>query len=171
VVRSRVRLAIAVVAVLAALLVSHKLGRAVPTNNYRPELPPDALVTGCFPLPGGAELDLPHQIRRDGDVDTSSGSRRQLLGQFDLVDPDEAERRILAAFEEVGFRALRPADPDGPVILRRLDATEVRVTVTELPETDAGTLVRGEFILDLPVVAAGDAEVCRDPKSTKRWAS
>ena len=62
-------------------------------------------------------------------MDTSSGSRRQLLGQYDLVDRDEAERRILAAFEEVGFRELRPADPDGPVVLRRLDATEVRVTV------------------------------------------
>jgi hypothetical protein len=171
VVRSRVRPALVAVGVLAVLVSSHELGRAEPTNNYRPDLPPDALATGCFPLPGGAELDLAYQIRRDGDVLTSSGSRRRLLGQYDLVDRDEAERRILAAFVEVGFREVRSAAPDAPVLLRGPDATDVRVTVTELPDTDAGTLVRGEFLLDLPVVAAGDAEVCQDPKSTKRWAS
>ena len=83
-----------ILGVLAALLVSHKLGRAVPTNNYRPVLPADALATGCFPLPGGADLDLAYQIRSDQDVRTSHGSRRQLRGQYDLVDRDEAERRI-----------------------------------------------------------------------------
>jgi hypothetical protein len=170
-VRSRVRPAIVVVGVLAVLLSSHELGRAVPTNNYRPDLPPDALATGCFPLPGGAELDLAYQVRRDGDVSAQSGNRRQLLGQYDMVDRDEAERRILAAFREVGFREVRSAAPGGPVLLRGPDATEVRVTVTELPDTDAGTLVRGEFLLDLPAVVAGDDEVCQDPRSTKRWES
>ena len=168
----RVRIVVVVVAVLTVLLLSHRLGRAVPTNNYRPDLPADALVTGCFPLPGGADLDdLAYQVRQDGDVAVASGIRRQLRGQYDLVDRDEAERRIVAAFEKVGFREQRRADPDGPVVLRRSDATEVSVTVVEIPGTDAGTIVRGDFVLDLPVSAAGSAAVCQDPKSTKRWPS
>lgn len=162
---------VVVLGVLVALLVSHKLGRAVPTNNYRPELPPDALATGCYPLPGGADLDLAYQIRRDQDVRTSHGTRRQLRGQYDLVDRDEAERRILAAFTKAGFRELERADPQAPAVLRKPGESEVRVTVTELPDTDAGTLVRGDFLLDLPVVPATDAEVCQDASSTKRWAS
>lgn len=170
VVRRRVRPAFVVAGTLTVLLLSHELGRAVPTDNYRPELPPDALATGCFPLPGGAELDLPYQVRRDGDVDTSGGSRRQLLGQYDLVGRDEAERRILAAFEQVGFSERRAAFDDA-VVLRGPDSTEIRVTVTALPDTDAQTIVRGEFLLDLPVTAGGPAEACQDPKSTKRWAS
>lgn len=170
--RSRVVAAVVVVGVLGLLLLSHTFGRAVPTNNYRPDLPPDALSTGCYPLPGGAELDdLAYQVRQDGDVDTPSGSRRQLRGQYDLVDRDEAERLILAAFEDVGFRQLRRADPDGPVLLRGPDATEVTVAVTEIPGTGASTIVRGDFVLDLPVTAAGTGEVCQDPKSTKRWTS
>lgn len=159
------------VAVVALLLLSHRFGRAEPTNNYRPLLPPDALATGCFPLPDGARLDLPHQIRRDGDVATPDGERRELRGQYDLVDRDEALARIVGAFTAVGFtEGPREDDGDGvAVVLTKGDQT-VRARVAALPDTSADTLVRGEFVLDLPVVAAAkDDPVCSDPKSTKRW--
>ena len=162
---------VAAVAVLVILLFSHDFGRAVPTNNYRPLLPPDALATGCFPLPGDARLDLPHQIRRDGDVATAGGERRELLGQYDLVDRDEAMTRIVDAFTAVGFAAGPRTDDDGALRVALTKGTEtVRATVVALPDTSAATLVRGEFTLDLPVVAAAkDDPVCSDPKSTKRW--
>ncbi|HYG92231.1 MAG TPA: hypothetical protein VD859_01480, partial [Nocardioides sp.] len=50
--RLAARVAVAVV-VLAVLLLSHRIGRAEPTGDYRPELPPDALTNGCYPLPSG----------------------------------------------------------------------------------------------------------------------
>lgn len=155
--------------VVALLLLSHSFGRAVPTNNYRPLLPAAALSTGCYPLPGGAELTLSHQIRGDGDVETETGQRRTLKGQYNLVDRDEAERLVVEAFTGVGFTV----DPDSPghwVRLTNPDLGTVAVLVTELPGTSEETLVRGEFVLDLPVTAAAkDDPVCSDPKSTKRW--
>lgn len=159
------------VVVLVLLLLSHQFGRAVPTNNYRPLLPADALETGCFPLPDGARLDLPHQIRRDGDHATPTGERRELFGQYDLVDRDEALRRIVAAFTAVGFvEGPREDDGDGVAVVLTKGSQTVRARVAELPDTSVDTLVRGEFTLDLPVVAAAkDDPVCSDPKSTKRW--
>lgn len=167
----RVAGGVAVVVVLVLLLLSHQFGRAVPTNNYRPLLPADALETGCFPLPGGARLDLPHQVRRDGDVTTTSGARRELLGQYDLVDRDEAVSRIVAAFTAVGFtQGAQEDDGDAVTTVLTKGAVTVRARVAELPDTSVDTLVRGEFTLDLPVVAAAkDDPVCSDPKSTKRW--
>ncbi|WP_377325056.1 hypothetical protein ACFJIY_08920 [Pimelobacter simplex] len=162
---------VATVVVLVLLLLSHEFGRAEPTNNYRPLLPPDALATGCFPLPDGAQLDLPHQIRRDGDHATPDGERRELRGQYDLVDRDEALARIVGAFTAVGFtEGPREDDGDGVAVVLTKGDQRVRALVTELPDTSADTLVRGEFVLDLPVVAAAqDDPVCSDPKSTKRW--
>lgn len=167
----RVGVAVGVVAVLVLLLLSHSFGRAVPTNNYRPLLPPDALATGCFPLPGGADLEFAHQIRRDGDVETPTGARRQLDGQFDLVGRDEAVEAIVAAFVEVGFSEVSREDDGDSLVVELRDGDEtVGVRAAEFSGIDADTLVRGEFTLDLPVVAAAlDDPVCDDPKSTKRW--
>ena len=162
---------LAVVAAVVVLLLSHGFGRATPTGNYRPLLPPDALATGCYPLPDGAVLDVPHQIRRDGNVATAAGPRRLLVGQFDLIGRDAALDRMVEAFARVGFAAAAPQD-DGDRRAIRLTKGGVTVTVTAAPypNTGPGTLVRGEFTMDLPVItAAKDDPVCSDPKSTKRW--
>ncbi|MDN5746816.1 MAG: hypothetical protein L0H31_17120, partial [Nocardioidaceae bacterium] len=105
----RTAVAVGVVAVLVVLLLSHTFGRAEPTNNYRPLLPTAALETGCFPLPGGAHLDLAHQIRWDGDREVDGERRRVLKGQYDLVDREEAQRRLIEAFTWVGFTRARLA--------------------------------------------------------------
>lgn len=153
---------------LAVLLLSHRFGRAVPTNNYRPLITTDAIATGCYPLPGDARLDLPYQIRRDEDVATATGQRRSLQGQYDLVDRDEAEQRLVSSFEAVGFRPT--GGPGGEITLTK-GAERIGLSVKELPDTSAATLVRGTFVIDLPVVArAKDAPVCGFPSSTKRWA-
>jgi hypothetical protein len=158
--------------ILVLLVISPSRGRATPTNNYRPLLPADALASGCFPLPGGARLDLPHQIRSDQDVLTSRGMRRELRGQYDLVDRDVAERRIVTAFRSAGFEESPRVLEDGAVTLTNPSAGSVTVSVTDLPGSDAGMLVRGSFVLDLPVSRpASTAEVCGEPASTKRWAS
>ncbi len=158
-----------VAAAVAVLLLSPSFGRAEPTGNYRPDLPPDALATGCFPLPGGAELDLAHQVRDDRDVLTLEGHRRRLTLQYDVVDRAEAERRVVAAFAAVGFVAERGDEPDTLALTRGAQA--VHVLVEEIPGTSAETLVRGWILLDLPVTqAVSDAAVCGDPRSTKRWA-
>ncbi|WP_182379065.1 hypothetical protein [Nocardioides sp. WS12] len=173
----RVGVAAGVIAVLVVLLFSHSFGRAVPTNNYRPLLTTDAIESGCYPLPGDAKFDgLAYQVRWDEDVETPEGKRRHLYGQYDLVDSVEAQRLLVAAFTRVGFdeygsqeltkNGIRTVD----VNLAKGDE-EVGITVTSLPGTSAETLVRGEFELDLPVVAkAKDDPVCDSPSSTKRWA-
>lgn len=170
---SRVRAGalIGAVAVLAVLLLSHRFGRAEPTGDYRPELPPDALATGCFPLPGGAELDFAYQVRRDGDVEIDGELRRLLVGQYDEIDEPEALAAIVADFTEAGFVPVKRPAPYDAVLRQPGGADVVRVTVEQLPGIEEDTLVRGTFELDLPVVRARpDApEVCSDPKSTKRW--
>ena len=171
--RARTGALVGIVAVLAVLFMSHRFGRAEPTGDYRPELPPAALATGCFPLPGGVTLDFEHQVRRDGDVEVDGELRRVLLGQYDRIDEDEALAAIVSDFEEAGFVASqRPAPYDA--VLRRPGGDRgdvVRVMVEQLPGIDDDTLVRGTFALDLPVVEPRpDApEVCSDPKATKRW--
>ncbi|KRA30046.1 MULTISPECIES: hypothetical protein [unclassified Nocardioides] len=174
--RRRVGVAVGVVAVLVLLLLSHGFGRAVPTNNYRPLLTTDAIESGCYPLPGDARLDgLAYQVRWDEDVETPEGKRRHLYGQYDLVDRDEAEGLLIQAFMNVGFREVRSSSelPIGVVSGERLlvkGDVAVGITVTELVDTTADDLVRGDFVLDLPVVAkAKDDPVCDFPSSTKRW--
>ncbi|KRB80270.1 hypothetical protein ASE01_01910 [Nocardioides sp. Root190] len=170
---TRVGIAVGVLVVLALLLLSHSFGRAVPTNNYRPLLSPAALDNGCFPLPGDASLDgLAHQVRWDGDVETSSGPRRELRGQYDLVGRDEATERIVAAFVAVGFREVSREDDGDTLVIELADGdARVGLQTADLPGTDQETLVRGTFVLDLPVVAAtSDDPLCSDPKSTKRFA-
>lgn len=170
--RRRGALAVIVV-VLVVLLLSHRFGRAEPTGDYRPLLPPEALSTGCFPLPGGATLDFAYQVRTDGDVEVDGEPRRLLVGQYDEIDEPEALAAIVEDFEEAGFVASRrPAPYDAVLRLPGGDRDDVvRVRVEQLPGVEEDTLVRGTFELDLPVVEAGpDApEVCSDAKATKRW--
>ena len=163
-------IAVGVLIALVVLLLSHTFGRAVPTNNYRPLITTDAIASGCYPLPGGAQLGLSYQVRWDEDIETPAGERRELRGQYNLVDRDEAERRLVESFAEVGFREVPDGAGEGQRVLRR-DGETVGITVTELPDTSAATLVRGEFVLDLPVVElAKDDPICSLPASTKRWA-
>ncbi len=163
----------AIVVVLVVLLLSHRFGRAEPTADYRPALPPDALANGCFPLPGDASLDFAYQVRRDGDVEVDGELRRVLVGQYDEIDDAAALDAIVEDFAEVGYVASdRPAPYDA--VLRRPgggEADVVRVMVEQLPGIEEETVVRGTFELDLPVVAAREdaPEICSDPRSTKRW--
>lgn len=163
---------VGVASVLVVLLLSHSFGRADPTGNYRPARTTDAIASGCFPLPGGARLDgLAYQVRRDKDVRTDAGPRRRLRGQYDLVGRDEAVGRIVAAFAKVGFRE-RARRTHGRTLVVELARRQqsVGVSAADLPDTGEDTLVRGEFVLDLPVVAvAEDDPVCSDPTSTKRY--
>ena len=168
------RVAVAVV-VLAVLLLSHRIGRAEPTGDYRPELPPDALTNGCYPLPSGVVLDLPYQVRSDGDVVVRGEPRRRVLGHYSLVDRDEALARIVASFEDAGFSPEESDEgslvlEDDAEVLGRRGTGIVAVRVEQLPDTSADTLVRGSFELDLPVVErASDGGWCDNPSSTKRW--
>jgi hypothetical protein len=162
-----------VVVVLVVLLLSHRFGRAEPTGAYRPAVPPAALTTGCYPLPGDATLEFAHQVRRDGDVEVGGELRRILVGQYDEIDETGALAAIVTAFEEVGFVASPwPAPYDG--VLQRAGARgvdTVGVLVEQLPGIEDDTIVRGRFVLVLPVVTTppGAPEVCSDSSSTKRW--
>ncbi len=159
--------------ILAVLLLSHRFGRAEPTGSYRPEMAPDALENGCFPLPGGATLDFTYQIRRDGDREIGGEMRRLLVGQYDEIDEPEALDAIVADLVEVGFVETGPTATHDAVLRRTgPDGTDVvRVSVSQLPDIEEDSLVRGTFELELPVAAApADApEVCNDPGSTKRY--
>ena len=46
-VRRRPAVLVVLAALLLTMLLGSALGRAEPTGNYRPELVPDALTTGC----------------------------------------------------------------------------------------------------------------------------
>lgn len=162
-----------IVAVLVVLLLSNRFGRAEPTADYRPSVPPDALATGCFPLPGDVRFGFGYQVRHDGDVEVDGEMRRRLVGQYDEIDEDEVLAAIVDDFTEAGFVASRRPTPPYDAVLRQPGGSRddiVRVTVEPLPGIEEDTLVRGTFELDLPVVAAQrDAEICSDPRATKRW--
>lgn len=159
--------------VIAVLLLSHRIGRADPTGDYRPDVPPDALATGCFPLPGGATLDFGYQVRRDGDVEVDGELRRRLVGQYDEIDEPEALEAIVADFVEAGFTASQRPAPYHAVLRRPgEDGTDVvRAMVEQLPGIEEETIVRGTFELDLPVVElpADPPEVCARQEATKRF--
>lgn len=162
---------VGVLAAVVLVVTSHSFGRAVPTNNYRPPVPTPALASGCYPLPRGAVLDLPHQVRWDGEVTSDGRRRRELRGQYDLVDRERAAAALAAAFTTVGF-VEADREQDGAALRIELAHGQQRVgvVVTDLPRTDADSLVRGEFRLDLPVTdVASDAAMCDDPTVTKRW--
>lgn len=168
--RAAAALGVAVAVVL--LLLSHEFGRAKPTDNYRPAITTDAIKSGCFPLPGNAQLDgLAYQVRSDEDVDPAGHERRVLKGQYDLVDRDEAERLLIKAFTDVGFRRPASGEDDAGAITLTKGSQQVAIVVAELPRTSAETLVRGTFELDLPVTrnARPDDPICHSETSTKRW--
>ncbi len=164
---------VGIVLVLVVLLLSHRFGRAEPTGDYRPDIPLDALTTGCFPLPGDVVFpDFGYQVRLDGDVEVDGELRRRLVGQYDQIDEAEALDLIVGNFVNAGFVASkRPAPYDA--VLRQPGAGRadvVRVMVAQLPGIEDDTLVRGTFELDLPVTEVrSDDPACSDPRSTKRW--
>lgn len=145
------------------VLASSAFGRAEPTGNYRPPLAPDALSNGCYPLVDGIELDLPYQVRRDGDVPTADGVRRHVVLHWDELDVDELEAALDRSLADAGYRRSAPlAWTNGE--------RQVTATVTELPGLPADSIVRGTVVLDLPATPlASDDPVCADPYSTKRF--
>lgn len=142
-----VLMVVAAALAIIAVLISPALGRAEPTSNYRPPLPPDTIELGCYPLPRGLTLDFPYQVRSDGDV----GGRRVLTLHWDELDAPVVRRRLDAALERAGLP-------------RRA------ATVTPFPDLPADAIVRGTVVLRLPVVPlASDDPACSDPATTKRF--
>ena len=143
-----------VVVLLAALLISPHVGRAVPSGNYRPVLPTDAIASGCFPLPPGLTLDFPYQVRSDTDVGRGAARHRRLVVQYDEIDAATASERIRAALVRAGL------SPDA-------------ATVTAYPRIPSDSVVRGRLVLRLPLAhrkrTADLRGSCLDPFSTKRF--
>lgn len=164
------RWAIAALVVLAVVLIalSPSFGRAEPSGEYRPPLPPDALKNGCYPLPDGLQLGFSYQVRTDGDVE----GRRQLVVQYNLIDREEAFEALLSDFEDAGYERTESSNrgPGLGASLRKGDV-EVNAVVSALDPLTDDQLVRGTIELDLPVVARqSDAPICSDVESTKRFA-
>ncbi len=157
--------------VLVVLLLSHRFGRAEPTGVYRPDIPADALESGCFPLPGDVIFDFAYQIRRDGDFEINGEERRIVQGQYDEIDEPEALAAIVADFVEAGFVASDRPGPYDAVLSKPGRGDVVRVVVTQLAGIEQDTIVRGSFVLELPLAEAPPPtrEVCDDPAVTKRW--
>ncbi|MEZ0577271.1 hypothetical protein [Nocardioides sp. MH1] len=129
---------------VAAVLISPALGRAVPSGSYRPDLPPDPLRLGCYPLPSGLVLDFPYQVRTDGNVD----GHRLLTLQWDELDPAEVRARLDAALARAGLP---------------------RRAALVTPYAD-DAIVRGTVVLHLPVARLASSDpACRDPRTTKRF--
>lgn len=164
--RAATGLAVVVVLVLVAL--SPSFGRAEPTGNYRPDLPPDALTNGCYPLPDGLTLDFPYQVRTDGDVTVEGEQRRELTVQYDVVDADDVVESLTSSFREAGFTTV--TDSGDELAFERPDTGTVTATVTPLEDIPDDSIVRGTVVLDLPSVPlSSDDPVCDDPYSTKRF--
>lgn len=141
-----------VVAALAVVLVliSPLLGRADVWGQYRPVLPPAGLTTGCYPLPGGVVPDFDHVLRLDSDVLGSGGLRRRTVLHLDRTSAAEAVEVLRAQLAVAGV------------------ADRVDVRARDFDEAEG--LVRGEMVIDSPVIARqSDDPVCRDPNSTKRF--
>lgn len=149
--RHRVAAVGALVAVVL-LVLSPVFGRAPVSGQYRPILPPDGLTNGCYPLPGGVVPDFAYVLRRDGDTVDAHGAHRRVVLHFDRVDAAEALRTIRAQFAAAGV------------------ADDVDVSARDFDGVPADAVVRGEMVLDLPVVGPrSDDPVCGDPNSTKRF--
>jgi hypothetical protein len=164
--RTATGLAVVVVLVLVAL--SPSFGRAEPTGNYRPDLPPDALTTGCYPLPDGFTLDFPYQVRTDDDVPVDGTLRRELRVQYDVVDAADVVESLTASFLEAGFTAVTVTGEE--LAFERPDTGTVTATVTPLPDIPDDSIVRGTVVFDLPSIpVASDDPICDDPYTTKRF--
>lgn len=149
--RHRVAAVGALVAVVL-LLLSPTFGRADVSGQYRPDLPPDGLANGCYPLPGGVVPDLAYVLRHDGDTVDAQGVRRRVVLHFDLVDAAQAVSTVTAQLDAAGV------------------ADDVTVRARDFPDLPDDAVVRGEMVLDLPSIAVqSDDPVCDDPNSTKRF--
>ncbi len=150
--RSPVRVAAALGAALVVLLVvlSPTFGRADPVGSYRPELPPDALTNGCWPLPGDVRLPFDYQVRTDDVVATPEGERRMLVLHYDEVSGGSAARDVQSAFASAGV-------------------VDVTVTADDFTDTAPDAVVRGQMVLDLPPSEPEGRPECQDPFSTKRF--
>ncbi|MFS3129742.1 hypothetical protein ACLM5J_15180 [Nocardioides sp. Bht2] len=159
--------ALVILAVVLIIAFSNSFGRAEPTGNYRPPLPPVTLDTGCYPLPDGVHFDFSYQTRRDGDVETDRGIRRVLRIQWNLVDVEQARRNVLAAFTDAGFTVV--SDEPRSATVTRADVGEVSWRLSPL-DVSPDTIVQGWVVFDLPAIARqSDAEECGWPSVTKRF--
>lgn len=151
--RSRHRAAIVAAGVAVVLvLLSPLFGRAGVSGQYRPLVPADGLTSGCYPLPGGVVPDFAYVLRRDGDTLDSHGLRRRAVLHYDRIDAAEATATIQAQFARAGV------------------IDQVRVWAHDFADVPDDAVVRGEMVLDLPVVAvASDDPVCEDHNATKRF--
>ncbi|GAA5155467.1 hypothetical protein GCM10023340_40800 [Nocardioides marinquilinus] len=144
-------IAVAVVVGVALVLVSPLFGRAAVTGMYRPVLPGDGLTSGCYPLPGGAQLDFPYVLRSDSDVLDAHGLHRRVVLHYDRVDGAEAVARAEAAFEAAGV------------------ADRVGVSARDFDVPD-DYVIRGEMVLDLPLTGReSDDPDCENLFVTKRF--
>lgn len=149
------------------VLLGGSFGRAHPTGDYRPDLPPAALTNGCWPLPAGVVLDFPHQVRSDGDF--GEPPRRHLVLQFDVIDAETARERLVESFQSSGFEWTSSASNER-LVFEKAGVGSVTATVTPLDGADADYVVRGTIALDLPSSEPlTDAHVCGQPFSTKRF--
>lgn len=167
--------------VLVLIALSPSFGRAEPTGEYRPPLPPDALTNGCYPLPEGVRFDFPYQVRSDGDVLVGTETVRSLVLQYNLIDQDEAVAAVTAAFVAAGFDEVTSltaiedddrgdlADVATSFALIKEDVVVSGIAYPMDPLTD-DQIVRGTLQLDLPVVERQSEDpVCSDVESTKRF--
>ncbi|RNL65329.1 hypothetical protein EFK50_05050 [Nocardioides marmoriginsengisoli] len=165
---SRKRATVVAGCVLGAVLIvlSPQFGRAEPSGRYRPPLPPDALTTGCYPLPTGLTIDFPYQVRTDEDL--ADGRTRRLVLQYDEIDADQARRDLAEALVRAGFTPRARGDV---LDYAKPGVGQVRATITPIPRLGDDDLVRGTVELILPKVArTSDAPECLDRFSTKRFA-
>ncbi len=132
------------------LLLSPTFGRADPVGSYRPDLPPDALTNGCWPLPGGVRLDFGYQVRSDELRATADGSRRQLVLHYDELSGSEATQRVEADFAGAGV-------------------ADAYVMAHDFSDLAPDAVVRGQMLLDLPPSKPERGSECRAPFSTKNF--
>lgn len=160
---------VALLVVAGLFAFSNSFGRAEPTGNYRPPMPPLPLETGCYPLPDGVELDFSHQVRRDGDLEVDGETRRRLIVQWNLVDLETAADAVLAAFTEAGFTQVSRSAREATVT--RPDTGPVSWTLTPF-DVDDEVVVRGRITFDLPAIEVqSDDPICSVPSATKRFGS
>lgn len=153
--------------VLGLVALSGSFGRAYPTGGYRPDLPPEALTNGCWPLPAGVELDFPHQVRTDGDG--LAPGRRRLVLQYDVIDAATARMRVSEAFRSAGFEQRPSPDPER-LVFEKTGVGTVSAEITPLTGAAESFVVRGWIVLDLPSTPpVTDDPVCGEPFSTKRF--
>lgn len=152
------------VGAVVLVLTGSAFGRAEPTGNYRPPLSPDALTNGCYPLADGIELDVPAQVRSDGDHPTPAGVRRVLVLHWDELDEAGLVASLDRSLEAAGY-----ARTGDDLVWTRGDH-RVTAVVTPFPDVPDDSLVRGQLVLQLPVTPLSSSDpICADPYSTKRF--